>query len=49
MNEDIRAVTGLDAEGVRRILAPLLESGLVGRVGERRGTRYFWRGGPKSS
>lgn len=45
MNEDIRAVTGLDAEGVRRILAPLLESGLVGRVGERRGTRYFWRGG----
>ena len=35
----------LGPEAVRRILAPLIEQGLVGRIGERRGTRYLRTGG----
>ena len=39
-NEEIRDALGLDAEGVRRALAPLIASGRVVRIGERRGARY---------
>jgi len=45
-NEDLRAATGLDAQGMRDALAPLIESGAVARTGERRGTKYFLAGRP---
>ncbi len=41
---EIREEVKVSADKLRDILAPLVEKGLVGKQGQRRGTRYFWRG-----